>query len=424
VGRFRPPPGHGRPACLAVIGGTLLAVARDRRAAGPRPQWSLLVWNLAGGKGGPAPVAAHAFDPGFVPTALTHPPTFVDKVLVGGADGSTQLWNFVAGAMLHASTVGADAAAAAGPGGGRAAPAAARPALRTMCPAPALDIVALGFANGVVALVDVRADVVLTVLRDAAGTGAAAAAAAGPAGAVGAAAGPPLGGAVTALSFCTAPGAAPLLAVGGAAGCLALWDLETARLAGVLPHAHAPGSPVTTAHWFAGEARLLTGGGDNALRQWALAAGGGGGGAGGSGTPAMAASLASASAPLTLLRSRTGHAAPPALVRFYGADGTRLLSAGSADRSLRLVSAIQDAQSRELSQGPGLGAQARRLRVEVADLKLPRVVALDACPVRFLLFVCLFFFFFFLRGWDGREKSTHTPHPISFPSAGALPIGG
>ena len=76
------------------------------------------------------------------------------------------------------------------------------------------------------------------------------------------------------------------------------------------------------------------------------------------------------------------HAAPPALGRFYGADGTRRLSAGAADRSLRLVSTVQDAQSRELSQGAGLGAQARRLRVEEADMKLPRVVALDACPVR------------------------------------------
>jgi len=153
-----------------------------------------------------------------------------------------------------------------------------------------------------------------------------------------------------------------------------VWDLETTRLAGVIPHAHAPGSPVTSAHWFAGEPRLMTGGADNAVRQWLVASGS-------LPSAATAASLAACSAPLTLLRSRTGHAAPPALVRFYGPDGTRLLSAGSSDRSLRLVSAIQDAQSRELSQGSGMVAQARRLRVEEADLKLPRIVALDACPV-------------------------------------------
>ena len=382
VGTFRPPPGHGRPRCPLVLGGSLLAVARDKRGGGGSadspPQWSLVVWSLGGGRGGPAPAAVHALPPGFTPTALAHPPTYVDKILIAGADGTTQLWNVAAGVMLHASSAGGDAAAAAGPAAGTSAP-PTRPALRTLCPAPALDVVALGFANGVVALVDIRADAVLAVLADAAGTGAAAAMAAGPVGAVGAARGPPPGGAITALSFCTAPGAAPLLAVGGAAGCLSVWDMEHTRLAGVLPHAHAPGSPVTTAHWFAGEPRLLTGGGDNALRQWLIAAGS-------LSSPASAAALASGSAPLTLLRSRAGHAAPPALVRFYGGDGTRLLSAGSADRALRLVSTIQDAQSRELSQGAGMVAQARRLCVEEADLKLPRIVALDACPVSFLTF--------------------------------------
>jgi U3 small nucleolar RNA-associated protein 21 len=165
----------------------------------------------------------------------------------------------------------------------------------------------------------------------------------------------------------------------------------------VLPHAHAGGAPVTTLHWFAGEPRLLSGGADNALRQWVMApcsAGVGGAGPASGGGGAVAAALAAGAAPLTLLRARAGHAAPPALVRWYGADGTRLLSAGggAADRSLRLVSAIQDAQSRELSQGK-LGAQARRLRVEEADLKLPRIVALDACPVSF--FLASFFLFSF-----------------------------
>jgi WD40 repeat protein len=382
VGSFRPPAGWGRPRHLLVLGNTLLAVARRRGQTSGHDglqQWALLVWAIDAGRGGPAPAALHAFPPGFVPTALAHPPTYVNKILVGGADGSTQLWNFGAGVCLHASSAGADAAAAAGVAGVGAASASTRPAVRVLAPSPALDVVALGFSNGTVALVDVRADAVLAVLADAAGTGAAGAAGAGPVGAPGAAARPPPGGAVTALSFCTAPGLPPLLAVGGSAGCLALWDCEAARLAGVLPAAHAAGAAVTTLHWFAGEPRLMSGGCDNALRQWVLSPGGG-----------TAAALAAGAAPLTLLRSRTGHAAPPALVRWYGPDATRLLCAGGGprDRSLRLVSAIQDAQSRELSQGR-LGAQARRLRVEEADLKLPRIVALDACPVRF-------FFFFFL----------------------------
>jgi hypothetical protein len=33
------------------------------------------------------------FEPGFTATHLLHPATYVNKVLVGGSDGSLQLWN-------------------------------------------------------------------------------------------------------------------------------------------------------------------------------------------------------------------------------------------------------------------------------------------------------------------------------------------
>ena len=60
-------------------------------------------------------------------------------------------------------------------------------------------------------------------------------------------------------------------------------------------------------HFFAGEPRLMSAGADNALKQWLFDAGDGA---------------------ARLLRFRSGHAAPPAVVRFYGDAGTRLLSAG------------------------------------------------------------------------------------------------
>ena len=61
-------------------------------------------------------------------------------------------------------------------------------------------------------------------------------------------------------------------------------------------------------HFFAGEPRLMSAGADNALKQWLFDAGDGA---------------------ARLLRFRSGHAAPPAVVRFYGDAGTRLLSAGA-----------------------------------------------------------------------------------------------
>ena len=33
------------------------------------------------------------FEPGFAAVHLLHPATYLNKVLVGGADGSLQLWN-------------------------------------------------------------------------------------------------------------------------------------------------------------------------------------------------------------------------------------------------------------------------------------------------------------------------------------------
>ena len=50
-----------------------------------------------------------------------------------------------------------------------------------------------------------------------------------------------------------------------------------------------------------------------------------------------------------------------------------------------MFSVIQDQQSRELSQGH-IARRAKRLKVEQAELKLPRVIAMDACQVLLCLF--------------------------------------
>jgi U3 small nucleolar RNA-associated protein 21 len=32
---------------------------------------------------------------------MTHPDTYINKVVVGGRDGSMQLWNFMSGQLVH-----------------------------------------------------------------------------------------------------------------------------------------------------------------------------------------------------------------------------------------------------------------------------------------------------------------------------------
>ena len=95
------------------------------------------------------------------------------------------------------------------------------------------------------------------------------------------------------------------MAAGGGAGVITVWDLEKRRLSTVVRDAHD--APVTALHFFAGEPRLMSAGGDNAIKQWVFDA---------------------ADGSARLLRFRSGHAAPPTVVRYYGEAGTRLLSAG------------------------------------------------------------------------------------------------
>lgn len=41
------------------------------------------------------------FEASFEPSCLAHPDTYINKVVVGGADGSLQLVNFVTGQVVH-----------------------------------------------------------------------------------------------------------------------------------------------------------------------------------------------------------------------------------------------------------------------------------------------------------------------------------
>ena len=295
---------------------------------------------------------------------------------------------------------------------------------------------------------------------------------------------------------CCAGAGVPLMAAGGGAGVVTVWNLEQRRLHTLVRDAHDgplvslhffPGAPphlcsglpadlqaraagllaraagwhqrAGGARWLqwpralpralacawpsraltvgsppahaAGEPLLMSAGRDNALKHWVFDA-----------TDGAA----------RLLRFRSGHAAPPTVVRHYS-TGKLLLSAGGQaaaqggalpgrplgiptqgcmppaklaarepqtaastmsgrpvscpcaspslhaprpmghapflppsfpfsgqDRAFRAFSTIQDAQSRELSQHH-TPARAKRLKIQEAELKLPPVLALDACDV-------------------------------------------
>lgn len=165
-----------------------------------------------------------------------------------------------------------------------------------------------------------------------------------------------LGVSCTALAFRTSAGI-PILAAGGDAGVITVWNLEERRLHTTVRDAHD--GPVSSLHFFKGEPVMMSSGADNSLKEWIFDGPDGN---------------------CRLLRFRSGHAAPPTRVRHYGPDGRWLLSAGQ-DRAFRCFSTIQDAQSRELSQ-KHTKRRAKRLRISEIEIKLGRIVALDACDVR------------------------------------------
>ena len=139
--------------------------------------------------------ASVALPPGFAPSCVCHPDAYVNKALVGSADGRLALLNFVTGRLVHVFA-------------GFGAP------VRSLAASPALDVVAAGLGDGRVVVHNIRVDAtVATFTHDAAR------------------------GAVTAAAFRTGPGPA-VLACGGASGAVTVWDLASKRLQTVLKEAH------------------------------------------------------------------------------------------------------------------------------------------------------------------------------------------
>ncbi|EDQ93122.1 uncharacterized protein MONBRDRAFT_13634, partial [Monosiga brevicollis MX1] len=234
--------------------------------------------------------------------AVLHPSTYVNKILFASTQGELQLWNIRSNKLIYSyKSFGS--------------------AVTCLTQSPAVDVVAVGLANGHIMLHDLRRDkTVLQFHQD--------------------------GGPIRAASFRT--DGAPILATTVALGTIALWHLDEAKLLATMTHCHA--SSLTTMEFVPGKPLLLTGGHDNAMKLWAFDA------------PDSAGRL---------LRHREGHAAPITHLRFYGTD-FELLSA-SHDRTLRSFSVIRDERNRELSQGT-LESQANKKGVPLSALRLPPIL--------------------------------------------------
>ncbi|KAJ7582969.1 WD40-repeat-containing domain protein [Mycena floridula] len=246
------------------------------------------------------------FDSGFTATSILHPATYINKVLVSSVEGTMQLWNIRSGQVTCIHKFSFTNLSNGVPS-----------AITASTQSPAIDVVGLGFASGEISIYDIRADErMLRMFMD--------------------------GGAIKALGF-RSDGEA-ILASASSNGHIALWDLnDGGRLLHVIRGAHDGG--ISSIEWVPGQPLLISSGEDNSVKQWLFD---------------------SPTAIPRLLKFRSGHHAPPHLIRYYGEDGKQILTA-SRDRSLRCLSVVRDSRSFELSQG-SLAKKATSLSIPLTSL--------------------------------------------------------
>ncbi|CAA0393660.1 unnamed protein product [Arabidopsis thaliana] len=272
---------------------------------------NMFIWAFKGIEEHLAPIGNLQLTGKFTPTSIVHPDTYLNKVLVGSQEGPLQLWNINTKKMLYQFK-----------GWGSSV---------TSCvSSPALDVVAIGCADGKIHVHNIKLDEEIVTFEHASR------------------------GAVTALSFST--DGRPLLASGGSFGVISIWNLNKKRLQSVIRDAHD--SSIISLNFLANEPVLMSASADNSLKMWIFDTN--------DGDP-------------RLLRFRSGHSAPPLCIRFYS-NGRHILSAGQ-DRAFRLFSVIQEQQSRELSQRH-ISRRAKKLRLKEEELKLKPVVSFDCAEIR------------------------------------------
>lgn len=169
------------------------------------------------------PVNSIALASSSQPTCLLHPTGYLNKFLVGFANGSLELWNINSAKLIHSFS-------------------SFDKAVSVIENSSVIDVIAIGLADGTVWIYDVRQDKALFSLQH--------------------------NQSITALSFRTNLQEQSLLAVGMADGRVALWDLDSQRLHSTWPaHADAAVSFLSFVH---NQPVLVTTAGDNSIKEWII----------------------------------------------------------------------------------------------------------------------------------------------------------
>ncbi|KAG5175907.1 hypothetical protein JKP88DRAFT_351333 [Tribonema minus] len=361
--------------------------------------------------GGLTPLSDVELPGGFAtPTVLAHPPTYLNKVVIGSEQGGLGLWNVRTGNTVRSSERkcvhifkcldAPELLSTDDNADGADAKSGCSSAITALEASPALDVVAVGRRSGLIALVHLRQDTVLFSLRQSREVTCLRRVVEVVAGAAGGgdAAGDVLQAVVEVADDAgsadvddagdMASAALPMLASGSDCGRVHVWDLQKRRM----HHTMTCHEPV-----------LLTASPDNSLRMWVFDAP--------DGTARQLRSRPAGRAAPRRVRvyggktsiprhvrfyggeTTIGHAAPPRRVRFYGGETTAaeadagsgdalcLLSAGG-DGAFRRFHAMRDALSVEFSQKQLMSTTMQHRIAHRNKGRLGPVIAFDACETR------------------------------------------
>ena len=159
-----------------------------------------------------------SFSTTFTVSALIHPVTYLNKVLLGSTQGSLQLWNLKSAKQVFVYD-------------GWNSP------VTILEQAPAIDVVAVGLASGDIILHNIKFDQSIVKFRQEWGP-------------------------ITSLTFRT--DGAPIMITGSTQGHLAIWDLEQQTL--VHQHRYAHHGAITGLKSLASEPLIVTSSRDNSLK--------------------------------------------------------------------------------------------------------------------------------------------------------------
>uniref|UniRef100_A0A336LZ66 CSON006517 protein n=1 Tax=Culicoides sonorensis TaxID=179676 RepID=A0A336LZ66_CULSO len=239
----------------------------------------------------------------FKVTSIVHPPTYVNKIVLGSEQGTLQLWNLKSSKLIYTFNKYDSK-------------------ITVLEAAPASDIIAIGMENGRISLLNLKFDEILMEFNQECG-------------------------AVTSISFRT--DGFSIMASGSTSGRVSLWDLEKRKLSSIL---EAHGDAVSSLVCYNNEPLMFTASPDNSIKLWIFDMPDGG---------------------PRLLRRREGHALPPLCIRYHGAGGRHIISAGE-DVSMRIFSTVSETLNRSMGQASYNRKAAKTKRSKAKALLMPPVI--------------------------------------------------